>query len=215
MLVSSLQCAGLVVSGANAAYTQTELLHQLTDSSASFVIVHPAILNVALQATTAMGWNKKQQREKIILAVVRAEAGPAIDGFKCFDDFMGYQLLTPHPIKDPKNTVAYLGYSSGTSGAAKGVRTSHYNMTVSFFLRLHSTAARSICRCDLTDCSCDSRSCRFLDRSTLRNTMYKSPYFPSIVSQLSRSPPTSSYIPPQTSTDYRSFCTGQSSPEPP
>lgn len=37
MLVSSLQCAGLVVSGANAAYTKTELLHQLTDSSASFV----------------------------------------------------------------------------------------------------------------------------------------------------------------------------------
>ena len=82
-----------------------------------------------------MGWNKKQQRERIILAVVRAEAGPAIDGFKCFDDFMGYQLLTPHPIKDPKNTVAYLGYSSGTSGAAKGVRTSHYNMTVSDFVR--------------------------------------------------------------------------------
>lgn len=39
------------------------------------------------------------------------------------------QLLDAHPCPEPKTTVAYLGYSSGTSGKAKGVRTSAYNMT--------------------------------------------------------------------------------------
>lgn len=40
------------------------------------------------------------------------------------------KALEPHPIKSPKDTVAFLGFSSGTSGKAKGVQTSNYNMTV-------------------------------------------------------------------------------------
>lgn len=44
-------------------------------------------------------------------------------------DLIGDSVLVPHPIHDPKTTIAYLGYSSGTSGKAKGVQTTHYNMT--------------------------------------------------------------------------------------
>ena len=51
--------------------------------------------------------------------------------FKSFDAF--YEdcgLLAPHVVapKDCRSQVAFLGYSSGTSGKAKGVRTSHFNM---------------------------------------------------------------------------------------
>lgn len=111
------------------AYTTTELVHQLKDSSAETVFCHPSILEVALASTKAMGWSVERQRRCIVLAVPRAEAG-AITDYLTFDRFMDpTKLLTPVTIADPKTTVAYLGYSSGTSGAAKGVRTSHYNMT--------------------------------------------------------------------------------------
>ena len=49
--------------------------------------------------------------------------------YKSFDELISEDVLEPVKIKDPKNTIAFLGYSSGTSGKAKGVRTSHYNMT--------------------------------------------------------------------------------------
>jgi len=58
-------------------------------------------------------------------------AGGADERFLTLDAIIDDQLLEPHKIAAPKTTVAYLGYSSGTSGKAKGVRTSAYNMTVS------------------------------------------------------------------------------------
>ncbi|GAA5916694.1 hypothetical protein JCM6882_002270, partial [Rhodosporidiobolus microsporus] len=127
--VLATQCAGVVFSGANAAYTPSELKHQLEDSAAKLFLVHPSILEVALEATSSLGWSSQQQQQRIILAVKKDEAGPAAARFRCLDSLISDQLLEPHKVKDPKNTVAYLGYSSGTSGKAKGVRTSAYNMT--------------------------------------------------------------------------------------
>lgn len=49
--------------------------------------------------------------------------------FKTLDFLLSDHKMAPHPVSDVRNTVAYLGYSSGTSGAAKGVQTSCYNMT--------------------------------------------------------------------------------------
>lgn len=49
--------------------------------------------------------------------------------YKSLDDIMTKEMTTPHHVAKPKETVAFLGYSSGTSGKAKGVRTSAYNMT--------------------------------------------------------------------------------------
>lgn len=140
------QCAGIVISGANAAYTPKELEHQLNDSGAKVLLVHPSILEVALSATAALGWSKKKQRDCIVLAVQKNETGPAGDSkwisgdsakltssnsivYRSLNDIMTGQLLDPHPCPEPKTTVAYLGYSSGTSGKAKGVRTSNFNMT--------------------------------------------------------------------------------------
>lgn len=184
-MVLGLQCGGYVVSGANTAYTPTELAHQLSDSSSALVRVqdppfpssflslpnscfqilcHPINLTVALAATALIGWTPEQQEAGIVLAVPRKEASPSgagayhlqkapgeqrfsffwdrpLTAFKSLDELMTGPLLSPHRIKDPKNTVAYLGYSSGTSGKAKGVRTSHYNMTVSFVSQLAGNLA--------------------------------------------------------------------------
>jgi acyl-CoA synthetase (AMP-forming)/AMP-acid ligase II len=130
LLVSSLQCAGLIISGANAAYTPTELIHQLKDSATQHLFVHPSVLEVALASTAALGWTKARQVQSIVLAVLSSEAGEAGKTFKSIDQIQARgQRLSPVVIREPKTTIAYLGYSSGTSGAAKGVRTSHWNMT--------------------------------------------------------------------------------------
>ncbi|BGP55422.1 hypothetical protein JCM8202_003750 [Rhodotorula sphaerocarpa] len=129
MTVIASQCAGVIFSGANAAYQPAELAHQLTDSSAKLVLVHPSVLETALAATEQMGWSESQQTTQIILALRNDEAGPPAKRFRTLDYLISDQRMEPHPVKDVKNTVAYLGYSSGTSGRAKGVRTSCYNMT--------------------------------------------------------------------------------------
>ncbi|GAA5989659.1 hypothetical protein JCM10908_000577 [Rhodotorula pacifica] len=129
MTVIASQCAGLVFSGANAAYQPAELAHQLSDSSAKLLLVHPSVLDTALEATSKMGWSEQQQTTQIVLALRDDEAGPAAKRFKTLDHLISSQKMEPYKVKDVKNTVAYLGYSSGTSGAAKGVRTSCYNMT--------------------------------------------------------------------------------------
>ncbi|GAA5896810.1 hypothetical protein JCM5296_002563 [Sporobolomyces johnsonii] len=129
MIVLATQCAGCVFSGANAAYTTSELAHQVEDSEAKLLLVHPSILEVALSATKALGWSEKRQQERIILAVRKDEAAPADERFLTLDYLISDRSLEPHRITKPRETVAYLGYSSGTSGRAKGVMTSAYNMT--------------------------------------------------------------------------------------
>ena len=127
-IVFALQCAAIVCSAANAAYTKAELRHQLHDSNSTALIVHPSILEVALQASAAAGWSEAQQRDRIILAVRKRELKGKSD-YRCLDDIEGEQLLEPVKIRNPKKTVAFLGFSSGTTSAAKGVQSSHYNMT--------------------------------------------------------------------------------------
>ncbi|GAA5909877.1 acyl--CoA ligase [Sporobolomyces salmoneus] len=129
MIVLATQCAGVVFSGANAAYVPDEFAHQVEDSGAQLLLVHPSCLGVALAATKELGWSEKRQVENIILAVRKDEAQGADERFLTLDSIIDDELLQPHKITSPKTTVAYLGYSSGTSGKAKGVRTSAYNMT--------------------------------------------------------------------------------------
>ncbi|GJN89353.1 hypothetical protein Rhopal_002333-T1 [Rhodotorula paludigena] len=129
MTVFATQCAGCVFSGANAAYTPAELAHQLQDSSAKLLLVHPSILQVALDATKTLGWFAEEQQRRIVLAVRDDEAGPARAKQKTLDWLLSSTAMQPVSITEHKSRVAYLGYSSGTSGKAKGVRTSHYNMT--------------------------------------------------------------------------------------
>lgn len=95
------------------------------------LLVHPNVLETALAATSQLGWSSSEQSQRIILALRADEAGPASSRFKTLDFLISDKEMQPQKVTDPKNTVAYLGYSSGTSGKAKGVRTSVYNMTVS------------------------------------------------------------------------------------
>lgn len=128
-LVFAIQCAGMVVSAANAHYTSSELVHQLGDSGSKIIFVHPEGLEVAEEAVKQLKW--ENAKERVILAVRRGEEGENArrKGYKTLDEVVGDnpQELQPFQVNDPKDRVAYLGYSSGTTGAAKGVMTTHYN----------------------------------------------------------------------------------------
>ncbi|BGP39960.1 hypothetical protein JCM10449v2_003918 [Rhodotorula kratochvilovae] len=124
MIVLASQCAGLVFSGANAAYMAGELAHQLHDSNAKLVLAHPTVLDTVLAATKSLGWSPAEQERRIVLAVRSDEAGPAASRFKTLDYLLDDKEMEPVKVNDHKVRVAYLGYSSGTSGKAKGVRTS-------------------------------------------------------------------------------------------
>ncbi|KAH8923117.1 acetyl-CoA synthetase-like protein [Atractiella rhizophila] len=134
VMVYACQCAGIVVSAANAAYMVDELHHQLEDSGSKLLLAHPAVLEVAEQATRRLA-----SPPKILLASSRAESVSYAGRYLCLDETMGEKLLPPHRVKDPKTSVAYLGYSSGTTGKAKGVMTTHYNMC-SVISMLHTIA---------------------------------------------------------------------------
>jgi acyl-CoA synthetase (AMP-forming)/AMP-acid ligase II len=96
------------------------------DSGSQVVLCAPQLLPVVLEATSH--WDKEDQAEKIVLACRRSEA-EGNTSHKCLDELMGNDLLEPYQVKDPTEELAYLCYSSGTTGLAKGVMTTVYNMT--------------------------------------------------------------------------------------
>jgi acyl-CoA synthetase (AMP-forming)/AMP-acid ligase II len=103
LLIFACQCAGLVVSGANAAYTAGELAHQLTDASADLVLVHPDNLKVVLEATALAKWSKLKQKKGIIYAVKRIQV--ADNTWPAFDELMGGSKLEPVTIANPQKQV--------------------------------------------------------------------------------------------------------------
>lgn len=107
----------MVVSPANAAYTATELAHQVNDSGSTIVMCAPSVLPVVLEATSK--W--ENQKKRIVLSCRRHETDNK--DYRNLDDLFGEELLKPHVYKDPTEELAYMCYSSGTTGVAKGVMT--------------------------------------------------------------------------------------------
>ncbi|KAK9449821.1 uncharacterized protein V1518DRAFT_414748 [Limtongia smithiae] len=113
--------AGGVVSPVNSAYTEADIKEQVESADARLIIAKKGAM-AELGARVA----KAVHTQKVVCAVhddlvadalcnLKAGAGPAGDPEK----------LT----KSAKETLAYLCFSSGTTGKFKGVMTSHFNMT--------------------------------------------------------------------------------------
>ncbi|KAH7136888.1 hypothetical protein B0J13DRAFT_625510 [Dactylonectria estremocensis] len=125
--------AGGIVSPVNPAYTTKELAFQLQDSKAKVLVTQLAFLEVALAAAKIAGIPK----ERIVLVGDAKDETKNIMHFKELWLIQGDSRHKRTPITNPRTDLAFLAYSSGTTGLPKGVMLSHTNI-VSNILMIHS-----------------------------------------------------------------------------
>ncbi|KAF0555170.1 acetyl-CoA synthetase-like protein [Gigaspora margarita] len=116
--------AGGKVTTANPKYKATELSHQLIDSGASVLIVHPEFLVTAIEASR----EAKFPTSRILLF-----GDKEIESYKPYRSILiGEREIEPvsYSPEEAKITTAYLPYSSGTTGKQKGVEITHTNIAV-------------------------------------------------------------------------------------
>ncbi|KAK0748228.1 hypothetical protein B0T21DRAFT_419937 [Apiosordaria backusii] len=126
--------SGATISPSNPLYTPHELAFQLSDSKAKALITHRSCLSTAVEAAKKAGL----PLDRILLL------GPE----KSHPDFGHYTTLSTTKVTiaervaiSPKVDLAFLVYSSGTTGLPKGVPITHYN-TLSNLLQAASTEGR-------------------------------------------------------------------------
>ncbi len=107
---------GGIVSTANPLLTAGELSAQLLDAGASYLLTVPGLLDAARQASRGAGIPEDR-----VFVIGDADGATSLADLAVDDD-------PPAVAIDPKNDLAVLPYSSGTTGLPKGVMLTHYNL---------------------------------------------------------------------------------------
>jgi 4-coumarate--CoA ligase len=116
--------AGLRVSCANPAYTVSEFLHQFHDCEAKVVLAHPALVPLVLDALQKAGHSIDDARARCVVFDYEGLTGEKTpEGLVALDELMNHGVMAEEEKFDGKSAdeTAFLCYSSGTTGRAKGV----------------------------------------------------------------------------------------------
>ncbi|KAF8558345.1 acetyl-CoA synthetase-like protein [Imleria badia] len=117
---------GAIMSGANPLFTPDELAYQIQATKASVIIAHPESLSVALVAARAA----KLPSERIVLFNVdNASYGTQTTVQNIVDEGLASTSTFQERVLQPgegKTKVAFLNFSSGTTGRPKAVAIPHY-----------------------------------------------------------------------------------------
>lgn len=100
-------------------FTDLEIIKQLRDSGARYLLTIPKLMEKAREVTQATGITK---------LFVIGEAEGAVSFASLLNDGQGSQAASRNESLDPRTDVAVLPYSSGTTGFPKGVMLTHRNL---------------------------------------------------------------------------------------
>ncbi|KAF8843210.1 acetyl-CoA synthetase-like protein [Paxillus ammoniavirescens] len=135
---------GAIVSGANPTYTTNELLYQIQITKPSLVITHPGSLSTAVSAARAAGI---PDTHVIVFDQVPENNHTAVETLVQEGLRMEQCFIEPRLKRgEAKSKVAFLNFSSGTSGKPKAVMIPHYGPIVNTIqMALHNKVNQNYC----------------------------------------------------------------------
>ena len=137
--------AGGVVSPANPLYTTDELAFQLRDSGAKGLVTQAAYLETALAAARKAGL---AQDRVVLLGDGRDRAGRCrhFTSVRSTSYAAGRRARARPRVRRPATDLAFLVYSSGTTGLPKGVGLTHRNMVANVLQASYVEGSQWRCR---------------------------------------------------------------------
>lgn len=123
--------AGGIVSPANPAYTVDELRYHLVDSEARGIVVHHSLAEVTKAAARQASIPESQI---LIIYDDREDATRKLDSVQGMTESLRPGCVRP---KVKSSDLAFLVYSSGTTGLPKGGMIAHSNVVSSMVMQSH------------------------------------------------------------------------------